>query len=223
MSEAIEEKRDYPRTPKKVTAHKLKTRETAKLLEGAGFEIIHSSYGMKNLFYLVKEQPELLSRVVDAMLSADDETHKLWNFIIGNEMAHHFQLSRTRNHQTVYEKWLVLAPIAMQLFAEEASKGDSVFHRVGWVERDVREAYDKKAPTTDARLHTARVIVFHFVKVTRRAMTEEARVEAADYLARNLDVVAPLLPELFQRKTLDPGTIEALREVASPALMEGVL
>jgi hypothetical protein len=218
MSENIE--RDFPRNRKVVPPHKLKTRETAKMLEAAGFNILKSSSGMKNLYFLVKEAPELLQRVTDAMLAASED-HDLWNYVIGNDTGYRFSATDIRDPRWMYEKWLVLAPIGHTLMPNEKT-GTGLFRTISVIEHLLRNAYPDVRAINPVR-YAALIIIFRIMKDERIAMSDDDRETLTDFMEQNLDSVVAVLPEFVRRGTLDRGVIESLFRVQSSALLEGAL
>jgi hypothetical protein len=218
MSENIE--RDFPRNRKVVPPHKLKTRETAKMLEAAGFNILKSSSGMKNLYFLVKEAPELLQRVTDAMLAASEE-RSLWNYVIGNDTGYKYSITDIRDPRWMYEKWLVLAPIGHTLMPNEKN-GTGLFRSISVIEHLLRNEYPDVRAINPAR-YAALIIIFRIMKDERIAMSGDDREALADFIEQNLESVAAVLPEVVRRGTLDRGVMESLFRVQSSALLEGAL
>lgn len=218
MSEKME--RDFPRNRKVVPPNKLKTRESAKMLEAAGFNILNSSCGMQNLYFLVKEAPALLQRVITAMLAASEE-RDLWNHVIGNDMGYRYSRSIDRDPRWVYEKWLVLAPIVVNLFERE-NVGSGQYRTTSIVENLLRNAYPDVRSFTPTK-YAALIIVFWIMKETRTTMPDSDRDAAVEFIEQNLDAVTAVLPEVVRRGTVDRGIIESMFRVKSSALLEGAL
>ena len=217
--------REFPRPVIANRTPKLMARQAMVRLKDNGVDLSEASSGNSILYYLASVSPELIEKVVDDAVAANEVESKTWAFFLGQSLAPD---KNTPQWSTAWLKYRHLGrriPIATYL--ETTSRDSQYSHQTRNLLHLVNRVFPERADDPD--FLCAASIVLHLngenrpFKKVQQTDDYTKYVPEIEFIAEHVDEVVKLIPILRDRDTTSISVVRALLESSAVSLAEGML
>lgn len=235
----------HPRGRSKVHPTKLLVRRALNELAEAGIELRESGSGNRALFALAKARPGRVPLLVQHIKSSSPEEKALWKIVLRDYWDNILPSPAHGIATDGYETLMTLIPyVASRVIIRTPTtprnhdNAGSVLGKVRSTMHYVGDALNPRVTDIDtlALFKAAEIVLYikeelkrtgpRFVRTSKSYLEEQINKTNIDdvlFIARDVDAVQLIVPELIKRRTHDKGMVEALLRTPKTVLLEGVL
>lgn len=235
----------HPRGKATVHPTKLLVRRALIELEEVGIVLRDKGYGNKVLFRIFKDNPERAQSLIAHIKASSSEEQALWHHVLKDSWDGFVSAPARGTTVDGLDTLVAILPYVSRDAILRTTKTPrnvdntaSLLSSARSTMRYIEQALGSKTTDCDplSLLRAARIVMNIHEKITTAAphwartqktymdtQVNKKNIEDVLYIARDVDAVLPIIPELIKRKTHDKGMVEALIRTPNTVLLEGVL